>query len=257
MGVHFATGYILDLHHLFVGLDALPHRNPKPQILTRAKLLYASQTEYDYGTMPDDFQYKILDNAHASLWAGDTGAVYTFISHNLHKSYEADWKVDHPTEKGNFAIHYFKGLAPDHDLLADVIAYRLSDIIARRVKNQFPPFVTTSDIIISALQQMQRDLICRGAGDYFNYFGNDLKDGYSNDDVIKWIEDCIINFTEIFEIQKRHDTKITATDRTNFSQAIRVKGDDNNKINEDAVATQFIRWLQSKSSLKLLPPPTP
>lgn len=117
---------IIDLHHLFVGLDALFHpRTNHPVSLWNLITLTLS------------------NNIDMATWAGDIGAgpadyfKDNFIppignndNRGLDIDYEKDWATINPNateqqRETDFLIHYYKTRAKDEDMLADVYAHSI------------------------------------------------------------------------------------------------------------------------------------
>ena len=128
MGVEMSNGRIIDLHHLFVGLDVLNH--PLTNISVTLFGGIVSET--------------ISDNIDITTWAGDIGAapadykkddLVTPFGNNDDKGadddYEDDWIKINPgqttqNKEAAFKLHYYKTRAKDEDMITDIYAHLIN-----------------------------------------------------------------------------------------------------------------------------------
>lgn len=199
-------GDVIDLHHIFVGLDVVRGQQAAvPRTITNAELTYAiSLPGVDASLlMPNDFSHTVLDAVAAALWVGDIAAAFTLQLDRSHSAFEKDWDTDHPgasTERRGEAIarHYFNASAPDKDLFPDVIAYLLRHDLGRRVRGGA---MAPRDALVASLRRLQEDLAVRGDDAYFRFFEDDLRRKAPTDDLVAWMGAMIVNFAQIFTMR--------------------------------------------------------
>ena len=110
MGVRLSNGTVLDLHHLFIGLDVLNHQGSTT----------VNVTEWVLGILPFSIEFKLDNNVTQSTWAGDIGAaVGDYVSNK---------------RDGNAKLSFnqeYSAKAPDHDLFADMYAHYIHNELIR------------------------------------------------------------------------------------------------------------------------------
>lgn len=109
-GIKLANNKIIDLHHLFIGLDVLNFKRVNFQITTYI------------------FTLDISNNIDYSTWVGDIGAAPQDYINSKDAAYEVDWQTMNPNasqqeKESAFLTHYYKTRAKDEDLLADIYSH--------------------------------------------------------------------------------------------------------------------------------------
>jgi hypothetical protein len=106
MGVILGNGQIIDLHHLFIGMDVLNHES-------------ADTTSH---------LFPLGNNIDATTWAGDIGAIPADFMLGSDSKFQDYWRKNHPdasTEemRSAFSEHYWETRAKDEDMFPDVYCH--------------------------------------------------------------------------------------------------------------------------------------
>ena len=127
--------------------------------------------------------------------------------------------------------------------------YKLSEDIRKKERNSSDDILSSSDLLLHALNDLYQDLNDHGIKSYFEYFRNDLKKG--SDDIIRWVEELIINFSEIFEIRQQINDSLG---KAVFSDLTELSDETKNNIQtliKEKVAPLFKAWFERRSGVSL------
>jgi len=127
MGVEFGpvrNGVVVDLHHLFIGLDVLFHADPdkyiNPFVMIESEFL-----DPLLSNLPQFFH--LGSNVDMSTWAGDIGAAPADYESAADADYRnsLDPKLSESQRAERLREHFYKTRAKDDDLYPDVYAHLL------------------------------------------------------------------------------------------------------------------------------------
>jgi len=137
MGATTGNGQVIDLHHLFIGMDAMNHVN--------------LNTEVDLGLVHWlgnlIFDQYLGSNINATTWSGDIGAIpgdYMVVpseaptSQGIDWRYQGYWRKKHPgasyeDRSAAFLEHYWETRAKDEDLFPDVYCHLIRERLIKYV----------------------------------------------------------------------------------------------------------------------------
>ena len=105
--VEVPDGSVVDMAHLFVGIDALQPGHAREQ---------SSITKYG-------LTFELGKSYAAATWAGDVGAAAADAAVGK----DQDWEASHSADTASVRTHYFETRAPDGDLLGDIDAWGMYD----------------------------------------------------------------------------------------------------------------------------------
>jgi len=173
MGVAIGKGQVVDLHHLFIGMDAVNHPNPNAEINPGllSPLLSA---------LPNQ---SVGSNIDATTWAGDIGAIpadFMIIPEDATLPgadwrYHLRWHEDNPSATPDqaavaFMEHYWETRAKNEDLLPDVYCHLLRErLIAQVVSNP-----SANRNLAALLYHYNRELQSEGDGHALKIFAKRL-----------------------------------------------------------------------------------
>jgi len=128
------AGVIIDLHHLFVGLDVLFHPDKSKAI--NPFVMFVSGISPGLDSLPSF--YPLGNNIDMSTWAGDIGAAPAdFISGadpDYKKTLDNDPALTQMERTVNLLTHFYETRAKDDDLLPDVYAHELNTQLLRHLQ---------------------------------------------------------------------------------------------------------------------------
>jgi hypothetical protein len=169
MGVEFGppgNGIIVDLHHLFVGLDVLFHVDTNRTIDASRMFVNSTLSSAASHFLSD---YPIGNNVDTATWAGDIGAAPPDWKVNKDDKYKDRLDNDKsltPAERGERLLdHYYKTRAGDADLYPDVFTHLLQQQMQERL-NRKPTFRN----VAAALYSFNRQLTAEGDQAAFRTF---------------------------------------------------------------------------------------
>lgn len=134
MGVEFGSagnGVIIDLHHLFVGMDVLFHADPdkyiNPFIMLTNGLL---------DNLPQFFS--LGSNVDLATWAGDIGAAAADYVSLVDTDYRnsLDPKLTQAQKETALREHFYKTRAKDDDLYPDLYVHLLHEQLLHRLQRE-------------------------------------------------------------------------------------------------------------------------
>lgn len=191
MGVDLGKGIIIDLHHLFVGLDVLNHFGEELDVAA-FKLLLITAANSLFGpavlpivlgliaSMPDSFG----NNIDTATWAGDLGAVsadllqesdnhsslLAYLTFHFNKKYGYD---PIQTEMDELLFeHYYKTRGSETDLITDIITHKIHRQQEIYLSQQ-SDFRNVEALLYYYFLTVQKEGLSSSFREFFNYMGID------------------------------------------------------------------------------------
>lgn len=238
MGALAGNGQIIDLHHLFIGMDAMNHVN--------------LNTEVDLGLLhwlgvivPKQY---LGSNVNATTWAGDIGAIpgdYMVVPDNKPSAgadwrYQDYWRKKHPHASDDdrrkaFLQHYWETRAKDEDLFPDVYCHLIRERLVKYVLEN-----PANRNVAALLYHFNLELTNEGDRHAFQVFARYLSLDPSNPlsytkypTVAARMKTDIYNFAVLWFYNKFHSTLITP-----YPQLI--------DSLSDRLTTEFLMWLDRR-----------
>ncbi len=235
MGINIGDT-VIDLHHLFVGLDVLNHFNidKKPFLLLDilSKLTNVPKT---YG-----------NNVDSATWAGDLGAISADMDNkdNIFKNY---WNARNPNaseidRKNAFFKHFYETRASDVDMIADAIVHRIHKSQNSYLIRQ-NNFKHIESLLYFELLMISQTGINESFRDFFDYLGLDISKtidpndpNFNQFDKYNQILDAINLFSYWWYI------------KNNINKINSIPKEQLNEINEITTKT-YMKWLNKYRSI--------
>lgn len=201
MGVEFGVpgqGVIVDLHHLFIGLDVLFHPDPNQWI--NPLVMFGNHPAL--AAIPHF--YPLGNNIDMATWAGDIGAGPADYDSETDKSFEERIKGDLTLNRDQHTElirdHYFKTRAKDDDLLPDVYAHVLHRQIETRLARN-PEFRNLPLILYQFNQQGTSDRDRAAFREFLVYLKLDESQPLSTQARVDQLEASIKAFADLWWIR--------------------------------------------------------
>src|ERR1051325_1403746 len=211
MGVEFGapgTGVVVDLHHLFIGLDVLFHPDPNRHIDAGEMFVDPNATGLSL-VRPYLANYPIGNNIDTATWAGDIGAAPPDWNVKKDAKYEARVRdtVSSDLVDEIFLQHYYATRSGDPDLYGDVFPHLIHQQMRRRLAKD-----ASFRNVPAALYHFNRQLIREGTAGAFRSFFDYLnlaptKAFRSQPTWVKMLNDAIRVFADLWWI---HDNPAKA-----------------------------------------------
>jgi hypothetical protein len=165
MGVELDGGIIIDLHHLFIGLDVLNHYvQNKTASLGILNWFVGAPSHYG-------------NNIDTSTWAGDLGAISPDLLQDRDEKFREYWENNNPDASDEnklkaFLNHFYNTRASDIDMITNAIVHRIHKYQNRYLFNNHN-FKNIESLLYFDFLMIFQDGLKPSFDVFFNYLGLD------------------------------------------------------------------------------------